>query len=101
MRLSDLRDAKVCTLDGDRLGRVHEVHCDKGRVVALMCGPGSLIERLTARQEGRRIPWECVKRIQPGRIIVTPDPPQRVAKTKSGPRTRRRIPPASGRRSKR
>ena len=24
-----------------------------------MTGPGSLIERLTARRDGRRIPWEC------------------------------------------
>jgi sporulation protein YlmC with PRC-barrel domain len=99
MRLSDLRDARVCTLDGDQLGRVHEVHCDEGHVVALMCGPGSLIERFTAKQEGRRIPWECVKRIQPGRITVVPDPPQRIVK--NGPRSPRRTPPASGRRSKR
>ena len=60
MRLTDLRDKKVRTLDGETLGRVHEVHCDGGRIVALMCGPGSLIERLTARKQGRRIPWECV-----------------------------------------
>ena len=56
MRLSDLHDAKVRTLDGDVLGRVHEVHCDGGRITALMCGPGSFIERLTARKKGRRIP---------------------------------------------
>ena len=99
MRLSDLRDAKVCTLDGDKLGRVHEVHCDKGRVVALMCGPGSLLERFTAKQEGRRIPWKWVKRIQPGRITVTPDPPQRIVK--SGSRTRRRTQRPSAPRSKR
>ena len=37
-----------------------------GRIVALMSGPGSLIERLTARTEGRRIPWECVDRIGRG-----------------------------------
>jgi sporulation protein YlmC with PRC-barrel domain len=43
IRLSDLRDAKVRTLDGETLGRVHEVHCDNGRVIALMCGPGSFI----------------------------------------------------------
>ena len=48
MRLSDLTDAKVRTLDGDVLGRVHEVHCDGGRIVALTCGPGSFIENLTA-----------------------------------------------------
>ena len=100
MRLSDLRDKKVRTLDGKSLGRVHEVHCDGGRVVALMCGPGSLCERLTDIGAGRRIAWECVRKINDREIVVTPDPPQRVGKA-SGPRTRRRTPPASGRRSKR
>ena len=77
MRLSDLRDKKIMTLDGETLGRVHEVHCDKGRIVALMCGSGSLIERWTAQQKGRRIPWECVTRVDAHRIVVSPDPPQR------------------------
>ena len=98
MRLSDLRDAKVRTLDGDKLGHVHEVHCDNGRVIALMCGPGSLIERLTAKKQGRRIPWEFVRRVSPGEVVVTPDPPQRKSgasrsrqgtRRPSGPRSRR------------
>ena len=98
IRLSALRNARVCTLDGDTLGRVHEVHSDGGRVVAIMCGPGSFVERLTAREMGRRIPWECVKRIEPGRIVVTPDPPRRKP---IGSRSPRRTPRASGPRSKR
>ena len=77
MRLSDLQDKKVKTLDGDTLGRVHEVHCDKGVVTALTCGPGSFIERLTARQHGRRIAWECVRKVDRHQIVVTPDPPKR------------------------
>ena len=98
MRLSDLRDAKIRTLDGDKLGHVHEVHCDNGRVIALMCGPGSLIERLTAKKQGRRIPWEFVRRVSPGEVVVTPDPPQRKSgasrsrqgtRRPSGPRSRR------------
>lgn len=97
MRLSELRNAKVCTLDGETLGHVHEVHCDGGRVVALMCGPGSFIERLTAQQNGRRISWECVCRIEPGRVTVTPDPPQRSA---SGSRSRQGTPRPNGRPSK-
>ena len=60
MRLSDLRDKKIKGLDGETLGRVHEVHCDKGRVVALKCGAASLIERWTDRSKGRRVPWESV-----------------------------------------
>jgi sporulation protein YlmC with PRC-barrel domain len=98
MRLSDLRDAKVKSLDGETLGRVHEVHCEGGRVTALTCGPGSLIERLTARKHGRRIPWEYVRRVAPDEVVVTPDPPQRKA---SGSRSPRRTPQASARRSKR
>ena len=77
MRLTDIRDKEVRTLDGERLGRVHEVHCERGVVTALMVGPGSFIERLTARQKGRRVPWDCVRKIDADRILVTPNPPQR------------------------
>ena len=59
-RVSDLRGREVRSSDGKSLGHVHEVHADKGLVVALMCGPGSLIERWTARASGRRIPWDQV-----------------------------------------
>ena len=100
MLLTDLRDKVIRTLDGDKLGRVHEVHCNKGRVVAIMCGPGSLIERLTARKKGRRIPWECVRKVEPEQIVVTPDPPQRVVKS-SASRTRQGTRRPSARPSKR
>ena len=70
MRLSDLRDKEIRSVDGERLGRVHEVHCEEGHVVAVICGPGSLVERWTARSKGRRIPWEAVKRVEHGRIVV-------------------------------
>lgn len=99
MRLSDLRGAKVRTLNGDQLGRVHEVHCDGGRITALTCGPGSFIESLTAKKHGRRIPWEFVRRVTHRQVVVAPDPPQR--STKSAPRSRSRTPQPSGRRSKR
>jgi sporulation protein YlmC with PRC-barrel domain len=82
MRLSEIRDANIRTLDGETLGRVHEVHVEGGRVTALTCGAGSFIERLTGRRLGRRIPWECVINIGPKEIVVTPDPPQR--KSRSG-----------------
>jgi sporulation protein YlmC with PRC-barrel domain len=101
MRLSDLRDKKVKSLDGETLGRVHEVHCEKGRVIALMCGASSLIERLTAKRMGRRIPWECVRKVTNHEVVVTPDPPRRKAKVSSGSRSRQRTPRASGRRSRR
>jgi sporulation protein YlmC with PRC-barrel domain len=89
MRLSDLRDRKVRSLDGETLGRVHEVHVEGGTVTAIMCGPGSFIERWTGRNAGRRIPWECVKRIDADALVVTTDPPQRkprVSRTRQGTR---------------
>jgi sporulation protein YlmC with PRC-barrel domain len=73
MRLSDLRDKAVRSLDGKKLGRIHEIHCEDRRVVALMCGPGSFIERWTARDKGRRIPWDEVRRIDRDGVIVAPN----------------------------
>ena len=81
MRLTDLRDKPVRNLDGKRLGTVHEVHCEKGVVTAVMIGPGSFIERLTSRPHGGRIAWESVRKVEADRIIVTTDGPRR--KTKS------------------
>lgn len=89
MRLSDLRDKKVVTLDGETLGRIHEVQCNDGRLMALMTGPGSLIERLTAKSDGKRIAWECVVRVEAKQVVVTSDPPQKAAKKTSGVRNRR------------
>lgn len=102
MRLTDLRHKEVRRLDGERLGRVFEVHCEGGTVTALMVGPGSLIERLTAKKGGRRIPWELVKRVDAKAIIVSPDPPRRKpASKKTEARTRRGTPPSNGKQSKR
>ena len=100
MRLTDLRHKQVRALDGERLGRVFEVHCEAGKVVALMCGPGSFIERLTARSGGRRIPWEMVKRVDDKAVIVMPDPPQLKPK-KSAPRSPQGTRRPSAKRSKR
>ena len=94
MRLCELRGKKVRSLDGETLGRIHEVHCEHGRVTALMCGPGSLIERFTARRKGRRIPWELVKRIEQDAIVVADG-------KASAPRNRRGTRRASAQRSKR
>jgi sporulation protein YlmC with PRC-barrel domain len=77
MRLSDLRDKRVRSLDGETLGRVHEVHCEGLKVTALMCGPGSFIERLTARPAGRRIAWDKVRRIDRDAVVVDAQPARR------------------------
>jgi sporulation protein YlmC with PRC-barrel domain len=98
MRLTDLWNAKIKTLDGETLGRVHDVHVDGGRIIALACGTGGLIERLTARSRGRTVPWECVARIANGEIFVTPEPPKRKASaTRSRQGTRRPSAPRSRR----
>ena len=87
MRLSDLRDAKVRTLDGKMLGRIHEVHADGGRVVALICGAASLIERMTAKKHGRRIPWDCVVRLGKSEVVVSLEAPKpRGSRTRQGTR---------------
>jgi len=96
MRLTDLRDKRVRSLDGENLGRVHEVHCDGALVTALMTGPGSLIERLTAQKKGRRIPWECVVRVEAKQSVVTPDPPQRKSPGKPASKPVRKSPAKPG-----
>ena len=101
MRLSDLRDKEVRTLDGETIGRVHEVHCDEGRVVALMCGVTGFIERLTAKGEGRRIPWECVRKVERDRIVVAPEPPKGAKRKPGASRSRQGTRRPSARRSKR
>jgi sporulation protein YlmC with PRC-barrel domain len=98
IRLSNLRNAKVRTVDGEILGNIHEVHCDGARIIALTCGPGSFLERLTARSHGRRIPWEYVLEVRRKEVVVAPDPPRR---SSSGSRTRRRTRQANARRSAR
>jgi sporulation protein YlmC with PRC-barrel domain len=95
MRLSDLRDKPIRTVGGENVGRVHEVHCEKGRIVALMSGAGSLIERWTAKREGHRIPWERVYKVERDHIIITPEPAPSASRSRQD--TRR----PSGRPSKR
>jgi sporulation protein YlmC with PRC-barrel domain len=102
IRLTDLRDARVRTLDGKSLGRVHEVHADGGRIVALHCGAGSFIERLTAKTHGRRIPWENVCRIASREIVVSLDPPKaKRSKKPTAARSRQGTRRPTGPRSKR
>jgi sporulation protein YlmC with PRC-barrel domain len=96
MRLSDLRDQPIRTLDGKSVGRVHEVHCEGGKVVALMCGPGSMLERLTGRGTGRRIAWDSVRKVDSKGVWIAP--PKAKATASRSPRGTRQ---PSARRSKR
>ena len=98
MRLSDLRDKKIRAADGALLGRVHEVHCESGRVVALMCGSISLIERWTAHKHGRKIPWERVRKVDEDEITLAPEAPKKdVSASRSRKGTRRPNGPRSRR----
>jgi sporulation protein YlmC with PRC-barrel domain len=70
MRLSDLYGAAVRDRDGRRFGRLLEIYVDGDRVEAIGCGAASLLGRLTGRGEGRKIPWESVRRIDRQGIVV-------------------------------
>lgn len=98
MRLSDLWDVTVKTLDGETLGRVHEVQAEAGKIVALRCGAVSLIERMTGRSHGRRVPWESVRTIAKGEIVVTSEASEKKPSgSRSQPGTRRPSAPRSKR----
>ena len=70
MRLCELYDAKVCTAGGKKLGRVHEVIVEDGRVKELGVGAANILERLAGRRRGHHVKWERVKKIDRGTITV-------------------------------
>jgi sporulation protein YlmC with PRC-barrel domain len=70
MRLGEIYDAPVRTEEGERLGCVHEVYVEGGRVVRLGVGAANLLERLLYRRRGKQVAWEDVVAIQAGTIIV-------------------------------
>ncbi|MDB5693223.1 MAG: hypothetical protein JWO81_2286 [Alphaproteobacteria bacterium] len=72
IRLGRLYDATVVTVAGKRLGTVHEVTIEAGRVKELGVGAANFLERLFARREGRHVAWDKVKKIE-GRTIIVED----------------------------
>lgn len=70
MRLGELYNAPVRTFEGKKLGRVHEVYAEAGRVTKLGVGAANFLERLFSHRRGRHIAWEKVKKIDKGTIIV-------------------------------
>jgi sporulation protein YlmC with PRC-barrel domain len=77
MRLSDLRGMHVVSSEGERLGRVHEVHCDREKIVAILRGAANLVERWTGRSHGRRVDWSSIDRIESGSVVLKPKPSAR------------------------
>lgn len=70
MRLAELYGAPVRTREGKALGRVREVLCKEGKVTWLGVGAGTLLQRLTGGERGRRIAWNKVVEIGRGGVIV-------------------------------
>jgi sporulation protein YlmC with PRC-barrel domain len=77
IRISRFDGMPVRREDGERLGRVHEVHADGGEVKALVCGSGGLLQRLSQSRRGLRIPWSEVKAIGPDGVVVRTRPSRR------------------------
>jgi sporulation protein YlmC with PRC-barrel domain len=69
IRFADLYGARVRDRGGARLGRLRELYCRDGEVVAIGVGFRTLAERLIGKG-GRRIPWSRVAAIRAGEIIV-------------------------------
>jgi len=70
IRLSDLHGRRVRRENGEKLGRVYEVHIADSRVTALTCGASGFLQRLTAARSGHRVPWEQVVKVTPKEIII-------------------------------
>jgi sporulation protein YlmC with PRC-barrel domain len=70
MRLGALYNAPVRTRAGERLGRVHEVTVEAGRVTELGVGAANFLERLFSHRRGRHIAWDEVRKIEGGTIVV-------------------------------
>jgi sporulation protein YlmC with PRC-barrel domain len=70
MRGADLQGKPVRREDGERLGRLREIHIQDGEVTALTCGGLGLLQRFVASQRGHRVPWADVLRITPREIVV-------------------------------
>lgn len=98
MRLSDLLGSEVFTSDGEKLGRVHDVHLVQDgpvlgevgaafRVHRLLVGRGSLGARLGydrdrdvkgplllrvifGSRSAREIPWSAIREIEEERIVA-------------------------------
>jgi sporulation protein YlmC with PRC-barrel domain len=75
-RLSELLGREVVDENGQRLGRVHDVVCDRqpaaATVSALLIGSGGLLSRagIPGGRRTDRVDWQDVRRVEPRRIVV-------------------------------
>jgi sporulation protein YlmC with PRC-barrel domain len=70
MKLAELCGKPVVGKNGTKFGVVHEVRAKGGKVEALDCGPGSFLERMTGRTQGRQISWQEVLAVTQAQILV-------------------------------
>jgi sporulation protein YlmC with PRC-barrel domain len=81
IRASDLIGCVVHSESGEKLGRVHDLRAqsdgDGWLLIGLVIGGGGVLARLGATgtvdgatHAGQVIPWQEIKDLQPGRIIV-------------------------------
>ena len=73
IRAGDLQGARIVDESGATLGRVGEVHLENGRVSAITCGVGGVLQRFTTWRGGRRIDWNRVARFEAGRLVIGSD----------------------------
>jgi sporulation protein YlmC with PRC-barrel domain len=70
IRAADLQGKKVRSEDGQRLGRVDEIHVKDGAVTMLVCGGRGFLQRFRASRGGVRVRWEDVRRLTGKEIVV-------------------------------
>jgi sporulation protein YlmC with PRC-barrel domain len=81
IRASDLVGAVVRTEGGEKLGRVHDLRAHSSSdgewlLMGLVTGPRGVLARFRGSEEdapiraGNVIPWEAIKRLEDGDVIV-------------------------------
>lgn len=70
IRSADLQGKRVRTEEGQRLGRVAEVHTKDGEVTVLVCGARGLLKRFRASRGGAEVRWQDVRRLTDREIVV-------------------------------
>ncbi len=75
-RLSEVLGREVVDEEGKRLGRVHDIVCDRqsaaANVSALLIGSGGFLSRagIPGWRSKDRVDWKDVRRIEPHRVVL-------------------------------
>ena len=71
MRAAELQEKPVRRQNGERLGKVDEIHVTaEGHVTAITCGASGLLQRFMRSRRGHRIPWTDVLSVAAKEIVV-------------------------------